>query len=62
MERITAPSGKVWRLKRGTKPDGKPATGTCSWHACTGGAVRSDQWKFGASREEVLARVMSESV
>lgn len=59
-ERITAPDGRVWRLKRGTKPNGKPATGPCSWHACTGGAVHSEQWKFGATRDAVLTRIATE--
>lgn len=60
MEKITAPNGKVWRLKQGKKPDGSSATGNCSWHACTGGAGRSDQWKFGPSRDAVVSRLMSE--
>jgi hypothetical protein len=59
MEKITAPNGKVWRLSRGTKPDGAPAD---HWHACTGGAAHSTQWKFGANREAVLSRIMGESV
>jgi len=60
-EKITAPDGTVWRLKRGRNPNGSPATGGCSWHACTGGAVRSHQWKFGSSRDAVLARIQSGS-
>ena len=60
MEKITAPNGKVWRLKQGKKSDGSPATGDCSWHACTGGAAHSNQWKFGPNRETVLARIQCE--
>jgi hypothetical protein len=39
-EKITAPNGTVWRLKQGKKSDGSPATGACSWHACTGGVPK----------------------
>lgn len=56
-EVITAPDGKVWRMKRGQDQSGKPHTGRCAWFACTGGAGRSDQWRFGSTRDEVLARI-----
>jgi hypothetical protein len=63
VEKIIAPDGRVWRLKRSAaRPDGSPATGPCAWHACTGGAGHSNQWKYGESREAVLSRVMTESV
>ncbi len=62
-ENVSAPDGRIWRLKRSAaNADGSPATGPCAWHACTGGAARSDQWKYGPTRDAVLARIMTESV
>ena len=59
-EIFAAKDGRIWRLKRGTDPDGKPHTGHCSWYAATGGACRSNQWKFGSTRDEVLSRLAAE--
>jgi hypothetical protein len=59
-EIVDGKDGRTWRLKRGENQDGTPHTGRMSWYAATGGAGRSDQWKFGSTREEVIARLKSE--
>lgn len=59
-ENVTAPNGKVWRVKRVVLQDGTLATGNTAWRACTGAAAHSKQWKFAPTREAVVARVMAE--
>lgn len=59
-EIVVGKDGRVWRLKRGQSQDGTPHTGRCSWYAATGSAGRSDQWKFGATRNAVFARIAQE--
>ena len=59
-ELVTTKDGRIWRMKRGESQEGVPHTGNCSWYAATGGAGRSNQWKFGPTREAVLARLASE--
>lgn len=60
VENVTAPNGKVWRVNRVILQDGTFATGNTAWRACTGAAAYSKQWKFGPTREAVVARVMAE--
>lgn len=59
MEKITAPNGTIWRLKR-VKIEGRPVTGNYAWSASTGGAGHSHQWKFGPTRKAVIARINAE--